>query len=201
MSTTACAAPSPERRSARLITEVLAPANLVITILVVIGWHSTNSLSGAGWGLLAGLFCGGLPIAFIIAGARRGHWTDKHVKVRSQRWIPLGATLASVLVGTALLALLDAPQDVIALVFAMIAGLLLTMLVTIWWKVSVHTAVASGVASILAVAVSPWALLGYAVVAAIAWSRASLRDHTPAQTIAGAVLGAVAAVSVFTALR
>ncbi|MBZ6205837.1 MULTISPECIES: hypothetical protein [Streptomyces] len=201
MSTTASAAPSPERRSARLITEVLAPANLVITILVIIGWHSTTSLSGAGWGLLAGLFCGGLPIAFIIAGARRGHWTDKHVKVRSQRWIPLGATLASVLVGTALLALLDAPQDVIALVFAMIAGLLLTMLVTIWWKVSVHTAVASGVVSILAVAVSPWTLLGYAVVAAIAWSRASLRDHTPAQTIAGAVLGAVAAVSVFTALR
>ncbi|MBZ6083599.1 hypothetical protein KVH15_21575 [Streptomyces olivaceus] len=201
MSTTASAAPSPERRSARLITEVLAPANLVITILVVIGWHSTTSLSGAGWGLLAGLFCGGLPIAFIIAGARRGHWTDKHVKVRSQRWIPLGATLASVLVGTALLALLDAPQDVIALVFAMIAGLLLTMLVTIWWKVSVHTAVASGVVSILAVAVSPWTLLGYAVVAAIAWSRASLRDHTPAQTIAGAVLGAVAAVSVFAALR
>ena len=104
-------------------------------------------------------------------------------------------------VGTALLALLDAPQDVIALVFAMIAGLLLTMVVTIWWKVSVHTAVASGVVSILAVAVSPWALLGYAVVAAIAWSRASLRDHTPAQTIAGALLGAVAAVSVFTALR
>lgn len=201
MSTTASAAPSSERRSARLITEVLAPANLVITILVVIGWHSTTSLSGAGWGLLAGLFCGGLPIAFIIAGARRGHWTDKHVKVRSQRWIPLGATLASVLVGTALLALLDAPQDVIALVFAMIAGLLLTMLVTIWWKVSVHTAVASGVVSILAVAVSPWTLLGYAVVAAIAWSRASLRDHTPAQTIAGAVLGAVAAVSVFAALR
>ncbi|MEU8806299.1 hypothetical protein ACN6K5_002294 [Streptomyces violaceoruber] len=201
MSTTASAAPSPERRSARLITEVLAPANLVITILVVIGWHSTTSLSGAGWGLLAGLFCGGLPIAFIIAGARRGHWTDKHVKVRSQRWIPLGATLASVLVGTALLALLDAPQDVIALVFAMIAGLLLTMLVTIWWKVSVHTAVASGVVSILAVAVSPWTLLGYAIVSAIAWSRASLRDHTPAQTIAGAVLGAVAAVSVFAALR
>ncbi|SCD72158.1 hypothetical protein [Streptomyces sp. PpalLS-921] len=201
MSTTVSAAPSPERRSARLITEVLAPANLVITILVVIGWHSTASLSGVGWGLLAGLFCGGLPIAFIIAGARRGHWTDKHVKVRSQRWIPLGATLASVLVGTALLALLDAPQDVIALVFAMIAGLLLTMLVTIWWKVSVHTAVASGVVSILSVAISPWTLLGYAVVAAIAWSRASLRDHTPAQTIAGAVLGAVAAVSVFTALR
>ncbi|MEU7449180.1 hypothetical protein [Streptomyces diastaticus] len=201
MSTTASTAPSPERRSARLITEVLAPANLVITILVVIGWHSTTSLSGAGWGLLAGLFCGGLPIAFIIAGARRGHWTDKHVKVRSQRWIPLGATLASVLLGTALLALLDAPQDVIALVFAMIAGLLLTMLVTVWWKVSVHTAVASGVVAILAVAFGPWALLGYAVVAAIAWSRASLRDHTPAQTIAGAVLGAVAAVSVFTALR
>ncbi|MDT0407793.1 MULTISPECIES: hypothetical protein [Streptomyces] len=199
MSTTFTTA-SPERRSARLITEILAPANLVIGILLVIGWHSTTSLSGAGWGLLAGAFCGAFPITFIILGARRGHWTDKHVKVRSQRWIPLLGTLASVLVGIVLLALLDAPQDVIALVLAMIAGLLLTMAVTIFWKVSVHTAVASGVVSVLVVALGPWALLGYLGVATIGWSRVSLHDHTMPQTVAGAALGAVAAV-VFVALR
>ena len=61
------AAPA-ERRSARLVTEVLAPANLVIGVLLVIGWHSTDSPAGAGWGLLAGAFCGGLPIAYIVAG-------------------------------------------------------------------------------------------------------------------------------------
>ncbi|WP_416484269.1 hypothetical protein [Streptomyces sp. CL12] len=201
MSTTSPTASPTESRPARLITEILAPANLVVGILLVIGWHSTSSLAGAGWGLLAGLFCGGLPITGIIIGARRGLWTDKHIKVRSQRWIPLGGTLASVLLGIALLAILDAPQDVIALVLAMIAGLLLTMLVTIWWKVSVHTAVASGVVSVLAVALGPWAIFGYIGVIAVGWSRVSLRDHTTAQTVVGAFLGAAAAISVFAALR
>ncbi|MGW5901453.1 hypothetical protein ACWFQ6_06725 [Streptomyces althioticus] len=186
-----------ERRSARLVTEVLAPANLVIGVLLVIGWHSTSSLAGAGWGLLAGAFCGGLPIAYIVAGVRRGRWTDKHLKVRSQRWIPLFVTLGSVLVGTGLLLALDAPREVVALV----AGLVLTMAVMIWWKVSVHTAVASGVAVVITVAYGWWAALLFLGVAAVGWSRVSLRDHTTAQVIAGTILGGTAAAVVFAGLR
>ncbi|MER5183283.1 hypothetical protein ABT009_33880 [Streptomyces sp. NPDC002896] len=206
---TATAAPLPpntttaprERRSARLVTEVLAPANLVIGVLLVIGWHSTNSLQGVGWGLLAGAFCGGLPISYIVYGVRRGRWTDKHLKIRSQRWVPLFVTLGSVLIGTGLLLALDAPREVIALVLSMIAGLLLTMAVTVWWKVSVHTAVASGVAVVLTVAYGWWAALFFLGVAAVGWSRVSLRDHTTAQVIAGAILGGAAAAVVFAGLR
>ncbi|MEU6546454.1 hypothetical protein [Streptomyces sp. NPDC046859] len=186
-----------ERRSARLVTEVLAPANLVVGVLLVIGWHSTNSLAGVGWGLLAGAFCGGLPIAYIVAGVRRGRWTDKHLKVRSQRWIPLFVTLGSVLVGTSLLLALDAPREVVALV----AGLVLTMAVTVWWKVSVHTAVASGVAVVTTVAYGWWAALLFLGVAAVGWSRVSLRDHTTAQVILGTILGGTAAAVVFAGLR
>ncbi|GAA2273414.1 phosphatase PAP2 family protein [Streptomyces roseiscleroticus] len=190
-----------ERRSARLVTELLAPANLVVGVLLVIGWHSTSSLRGVGWGLLSGAFCGGLPIAYIVYGVRRGRWTDKHLKVRSQRWVPLSVTLGSVLVGTGLLAALDAPREVVALVVAMIAGLLLTMAVTVWWKVSVHTAVASGTAVVLTVAYGWWAALCFVGVAAVGWSRVSLRDHTAAQVVAGAVLGGTAAAVVFAGLR
>ncbi|WP_225080564.1 hypothetical protein [Streptomyces sp. CoT10] len=190
-----------ERRSARLITEVLAPANLVVGVLLVIGWHSTNSLAGAGWGLLAGVFCGGLPIAYIVAGVRRGRWTDKHLKIRSQRWMPLFVTLGSVFVGTGLLLTLDAPREVVALVAAMITGLLLTMAVTVWWKVSVHTAVASGVAVVITVAYGWWAAPLFLGVTAVGWSRVSLRDHTTAQVIVGTILGGTAAALVFAGLR
>lgn len=176
-----------ERRSARRITEVLAPANLVIGILLLIGWHSTNSPAGAGWGLLAGTFCGGLPIAYIIIGVSRGRWSDKHLKIRSQRWIPLFVTLGSVLVGTGLLLALDAPREDAAT----IVDLLLTMAVTVWWKASVHTAVAYGW----------WAALLFLGVAAVGWSRVSLRDHTTAQVIVGTILGGTAAALVFAGLR
>nr|WP_260859671.1 phosphatase PAP2 family protein [Streptomyces cupreus] len=75
------------------------------------------------------------------------------------------------------------------------------MIVTVWWKVSVHTAVASGVVVIL--------LLAYGVrmaplmlgIAAIGWSRVALRDHTPAQTAVGALLGGLAAAVVFSLMR
>ncbi|WP_328722666.1 hypothetical protein OHT52_26330 [Streptomyces sp. NBC_00247] len=196
----AAAAPA-ERRSARLVTEVLAPPHLVVLVLIVIGVHSTGSLGGAGWGLLAGVFCGGLPIAYVVAGVRRGRWSDKHLKIREQRWTPLFVTLASVLAGTGLLLALDAPREVVALVAAMIAGLLLTMAVTVWWKVSVHTAVASGIAVVVTVAYGWWAALLFLGVAAVGWSRVSLRDHTTAQVVAGAVLGGTAAAAVFAGLR
>ncbi|MGW0854943.1 hypothetical protein [Streptomyces sp. NPDC002690] len=196
----AAAAPA-ERRSARLVTEVLAPPNLVILVLIVIGVHSTGSLRGAGWGLLAGVFCGGLPIAYVVAGVRRGRWSDKHLKIREQRWTPLFVTLGSVLVGTGLLLALDAPREVVALVAAMIAGLLLTMVVTVWWKVSVHTAVASGAAVVITVAYGWWAALLLLGVAAVGWSRVSLRDHTTAQVVVGAFLGGTAAAAVFAGLR
>ncbi|WP_241681582.1 hypothetical protein [Streptomyces sp. CB01881] len=42
----AFAAASPRERVARLVTEVLAPANLVIALLLV-GAHSTTGWSGA----------------------------------------------------------------------------------------------------------------------------------------------------------
>jgi hypothetical protein len=65
-------------RTARLTTDTLAPANLVIAILLIIGWHSTSSFTGLGWGVLAALFCGGIPFAVIMLGVKRGSWTDKH---------------------------------------------------------------------------------------------------------------------------
>lgn len=190
-----------ESRMARLITDTLAPANLVVAILLIIGWHSTSSVTGLGWGLLAALFCGGIPFAVIMLGVKRGHWTDKHVRVREQRAVPLLATMASVLIGISLLVALQAPREVFALVVAMLVGLITTMMVTVWWKVSVHTAVAGGVVVILLLAYGASMAPLVLGIAAIGWSRVELRDHTPAQTVVGALLGGLAAAVVFSAMR
>ncbi|MET9812332.1 phosphatase PAP2 family protein [Streptomyces sp. NPDC006355] len=190
-----------ESRTARLITDTLAPANLVIAILLIIGWHSTSSVTGLGWGLLAAVFCGGIPFAVIMLGVKRGHWTDKHVRVREQRAVPLVATMASVLIGISLLVVLQAPREVFALVVAMLVGLITTMMVTVWWKVSVHTAVAGGVVVILLLAYGAHMAPLVLGVVAVGWSRVVLHDHTPAQTVVGALLGGLAATVVFSALR
>lgn len=55
------------------------------------------------------------------------------------------------------------------------------------------SAVASAVVALLAMVHSAWWLLAYALTAAVCWSRVVLRDHTTAQTVAGASLGAATA--------
>jgi membrane-associated phospholipid phosphatase len=96
---------------------------------------------------------------------------------------------------------LDAPRQLVALVVAMLAGLAATLLVTLWWKLSVHTAAASGTVAVLALAFGPTLTLTAPTVALVAWSRVRLGDHTPAQTMAGAALGGLVATTVLTALR
>lgn len=192
--------PTPRTRAARAVTEGLAPAVLVAVSLLVVGAASTTVLAGLGWGLLAAAFCAGIPMAVILAGVRRGRWSDHHVGRREQRYVPLTAAAASVVVGLLLLRVLDAPPEVSGLVVAMLTGLLVTLAVTTVWKVSVHAAVAAGVVVVLVVVAGPWLWLSAAAAAAVAWSRVVLGDHTLAQVLGGLVLGGTVAAVVFTAL-
>jgi PAP2 superfamily len=95
-------------------------------------------------------------------------------------------------------ATVDAPRQ---LVVAMLAGLAATLVVTLWWKLSVHTAAAAGTVAILALTFDPVLTLAVPAVALVAWARVRLGDHTPAQTLAGAALGGLVATTVFAALR
>jgi membrane-associated phospholipid phosphatase len=186
---------------ARAITEVLAPANLAVAQLLLVGWHSIPGPAGLGWGLLAATFCGLLPYGIVIAGVRRGRWTDRHLRARQQRPVPFLAGIASALAGLAVLLALHAPRPLVALVVAMLAGLAATLLVTLWWKLSVHTAAASGTVAILALVFGPALTLALPAVALVAWARVRLGDHTPAQILAGAALGGLVATTVFILLR
>jgi membrane-associated phospholipid phosphatase len=66
---------------------------------------------------------------------------------------------------------------------------------------SVHSAVAAGSVAILALVFGPLLLATAPLVALIGWSRVRLGDHTLAQVLVGAGVGAVVAASVFSLLR
>jgi len=186
---------------ARAVTELLAPANLAVGQLLLVGWHSTAGPAGLAWGLLAATFCGLVPYGIVIAGVHRRRWTDRHLRARHQRPAPFLTAIASFLAGLALLLALDAPWELVALVVAMLTGLAVTLVVTLWWKLSVHTAAAAGTVAILALTFGPTLTLTIPAVALVAWARVRLGDHTPAQTLAGAALGGLMATTVFILLR
>jgi membrane-associated phospholipid phosphatase len=189
-------------RLARLISEVFAPAVLVAGLLLVVGWRA-GAQPGVSrwWGLPAALFAAGIPMAYVLRGVRRGHLTDHHIPEREHRRGPLLFGIASVLVGLAALVALGAPRDVLALLAAGTTGLLVVALVTLWWKMSIHAGVAAGTVAVLTAVYGPWALATAVLVPLIGWSRVRLKAHTTTQVVAGTLVGAVIAGTVFPALR
>lgn len=193
----------PADHAARLLTEVLSPAVLVAGILLAVAWHAAESLPRAlVWGLAAAAAASFIPIAFIIRGVRRGSWTDWHIGVRHQRKLPLLVCLGSTALGTLALALAGAPRELLALIACMAAALAVAAPITLLarWKISIHALVAAGVAVTLTVVFGPVLFVSYPIAAAVCWSRVHLRDHTAAQVLAGAAVGAAATGILFPAL-
>ncbi|HET9059211.1 MAG TPA: hypothetical protein VFN61_04765 [Acidimicrobiales bacterium] len=173
---------------ALFITHLFGPVNLAGAVVVVTALHASG-LAGLAWAALAATFVAGLPFVYLLRGVRRGRWTDIHVGVREQRPAVLRFGLGSVCTGLAILWLASGPRQLIALVLAMVVGLVALSAVTLVWKISFHTGVASGVLAVLALQFGPPALLGTLVLIVIGWSRTRLGDHTLAQVCAGAVVG------------
>ncbi len=191
-----------KRRLARAVTEIFAPAPTVAALLVVVAWHTAATTADAvRWGLVSVLFASLIPFAYIIRGVRRRRFTDHHVSVREQRPIVLLFGIASVLAGIAVLIILGAPRDLVALVGAMAVGLMSSMLVTLFWKISVHAAVTTGAVVVLVLVFGPLLLTLMLLVALVAWARVAIGDHTPAQALAGVVLGGAVAGTAFPLLR
>ncbi|BEL03138.1 hypothetical protein Q0Z83_013290 [Actinoplanes sichuanensis] len=111
--------------------------------------------------------------------------------------------LGSTASGTLAPAAVGAPGDLLALIACMAAALLIATPITLpaRWKISIHSLVAAGTAVTFTV-VFGWALLfTWPLAAAVGWSRVHLRDHTTAQVLAGALVGACATGLLYPALR
>lgn len=198
---TTVAAPVPDR-IARLTSEILGPAGLVAAQLLAVGWHAGEQPGvSRWWGLPGALFAAGIPMAYVLRGVRKGHLTNHHIPEREHRRGPLLFGIASLTVGILALTWLDAPRDVLALLTAGGVGLVIFTAVTHWWKMSIHAGVAAGTLAVLVAVYGPIALAGAPLVALTCWARVHLSAHTRAQVIAGALVGALVAGTIFPALR
>jgi hypothetical protein len=195
--------PSLPLRLARVVTEVLSPAVIVVALPLAVAWHTTGYRIAPtlGWGLLVALFYSVIPMVIMVRGARRGRWDGHWVRERERRMVPFLLCLVSTVAGLAIMLVGGAPQPVIALSWSMIATLLVVLAITRWWKVSVHATVAGGAIATIVLLYGPWYLLFVAGLVLVCWSRVAVTDHTVAQVVVGALLGPIVGGVVFLALR
>jgi membrane-associated phospholipid phosphatase len=194
--------PREENLAARHITDGMEPRNVIVLVSLGIGAAQDNPLTGLAWALEAIVFAAVIPMAYIKHGIRAGIWADRHIGQVQRRKLLIPVIMSSVAAGIGGMVVFDAPRQMLALVLAMLATLAVLLVPTaVWgWKISVHTAVAGGALAMLALTWGPLVWLASPVIAVIAWSRITLRDHTLAQTIAGAIAGTLTAGLVFAVL-
>jgi len=180
----------PRRRLARVLTDVFAPLPTVAVLLIVMAAHSAPTAAEAvRAGLVAAFFVSVVPVLYIMRGVRRHRLSDHHVSVRQQRPIVLLVAIVSVMAGLGVLRAIGAPQELVALVGAMVAGLVGSLLVTLVWKISVHAAVTAGAVVILVLVFGPALLALAVVVVLVCWSRLELGSHTISQVVVGSAFG------------
>ncbi len=83
----------------------------------------------------------------------------------------------------------------------MLVGLVTSTLVTLFWKLSIHTAVTAGGLVILVLVFGRAFLAMTPVVGLVGWARVASGDHDLGQVLAGAALGTTVAGVVFSLLR
>ncbi|MFE2324106.1 hypothetical protein ACFXD5_09355 [Streptomyces sp. NPDC059385] len=182
--------PTPATKVARMVTDVLQPRNALLVGMLGIGLAAAGDWTGLPWGLLGALCAGLIPAGYIEWERKRGTWGDRHVVDRTQRAPIFFVILGSLGTGSVVMVLGGAPTPILVAMLGLWVMTIGLLTVNTVWKISVDSAVASAVVALLAAVHSPWWLLAYALTAAVCWSRVALTYHTPAQTIAGAALGA-----------
>ncbi|GAA0463445.1 hypothetical protein [Streptomyces olivaceiscleroticus] len=178
-------------RVAAWVTGAATPTVVLATVLVAIGWHSTwPAGTGLVWGAVVGVFCGGVPHAVLHFGVHRKWWSDRHVRAREQRPIPLLVTTASVTAGALTACLVpEVPHELTAATAVMLCGAICVLAISTVWKISIHTSVTACAMALTVPAFGPQWLWTSLVVPLVAWSRVRLRDHTLSQVLGGTLLG------------
>ncbi|MFF3737531.1 hypothetical protein [Streptomyces sp. NPDC002566] len=189
-----------ESALARRVTDWLEPKNWIIAVTLLVGWH-TARWTGVAWGAVGAFFAAVVPLAFIKYGMRKGFVGDRHVGARPARLVVMSLALLSVAAGILLMVAAGAPRTMTALIVTMLVSLTVLVAITFAWKISVHQAVSAGACAILVQTYGVWTAVGFLLVVLVGWSRVELGDHTRNQVVAGTILGAVVAATVFQLTR
>lgn len=188
-------------RAAHVISEVFQPP-LVVAALLLVSPLNDPGFPGTMWyGLLALAFVCGLPFAAVLALVRLGKLTDHHISNRKQRFPVLMMTACSVAAGLLVLIATGAPHGVIAMVLAVVGGIIVLAAVSLFWKMSGHASAIACSAVIGVLMLGPSGLALLLLIPVIGWSRLVLQAHSLGQVVAGSMFGGIVMAGAWWLLR
>jgi membrane-associated phospholipid phosphatase len=178
---------------ARLVSDVLSPPVVWATLAIPIALRDApNQGEALAWAFVYILLVCLLPIVYIALMVKRGKITDIHMKVRGQRIRPFLISILCAGIAWAIFYMMDAPSLMPVFALFSLVQLLVMLIITLIWQISIHaiSMSASTVALGVLFGTSP-ALMSAPLVVLVGAARIKLHRHTPAQVVVGTCVGVI----------
>jgi len=179
-------------RIARYVSNILAPATISLPFILLVAFYQTqDQLSALIYAFITLFFLSVGPLLYIIIGVRLGKLSDIDVSRRTQRVGPFIFGIVSVMIGWLVLTLTNGPRNLQTVMIITVFSGIIMMVITFWWKISMHASSLGGVATMLTALYGAVMLPLFVLLVLVSWSRVALRRHTVPQVIAGSLAGIV----------
>ena len=162
---------------------ICIPLFLIIS-LVLSGFDINKFISLE---LVSVVFTSVLPMAIIIRWARKTG--DSDISNPKDRFIPLIVGVISYFIGFCVSYILNLHMFLTILLLCYSINTAIVMIITLKWKISIHTTGLSGPVAALILLLGPWGAVLGVIYPVLIWSRVVLKKHTLAQAICGGVQG------------
>ncbi len=180
------------------ISAIFSPyVTAAIFILLITYTYAQNVREFLPWIGIAFLFAILIPASYIIWLIERKHVRDIHLSDHSERKIPFLVTGISAVLGAAALAIIGAAKPVVLMGVAYAVNAVAVGILTLFWKISVHTALFSSVVTVIVILYGPQYAWAFLLLIPLAWSRVYRQRHRLDQVIGGALIAFVLTSLVF----
>ena len=183
----------PQFSWARVVSDIVSPPVVWALLVIPVAAHYADTpLQAFFWAFLYSMFICVIPVGFIAWMVKTGKIGDIHMKERRERFRPLLVTIVCTSIVWWLLRRLDAPPPFPLLALMTLVQVTFIMLITLVWQVSMHMMSIAGAVIVTGIIFTTAAALAMIpLVMLVGAARLKLKRHTPAQVIAGTIIGAL----------
>ena len=177
---------------AKFLSIILHPMIISLLVYAILIYDNPIIHPNAG-GILTTcfLFSNLIPIITIIVLQKYGIISDLDASIRKQRILPLSLGVLYAAIGFIVLTLQNADAIIRGLMFCFITNTVIIILITRYWKISIHTMGVAGLIAALWVNGEQFPLIMGFILVLVAIARVVLKAHNISQVIAGSFLGMV----------
>ena len=130
-----------------------------------------------------------IPAITVFILKRIGKIDDLDASVKGQRYFPLTLGILYSGLGFSILYILNANSLTQGLMFCYMTNTILTLIITRYWKISIHSMGVSGPAAALWLNGTHFPIITAMIILLVCFSRVVLKAHTPSQVLVGSGVG------------